>query len=74
MLLSELLNNSGLEYSLFGEDCDIAAITTDSREVEAGSLFIAIEGLHTDGHKYLCAAAEGGAYAAVVSERAIYEG
>lgn len=74
MLLSELLNNSGLEYSLFGEDCDITAITTDSREVVAGSLFIAIEGLHTDGHKYLCAAADGGACAAVVSERAIYEG
>ena len=34
-------------------DIDINQITTDSRAVKEGSLFIAIKGFETDGHNYI---------------------
>lgn len=45
----------------------IAAVTYDSRKVEAGSLFICIEGANFDGHSAAAEAAEKGAAALVVS-------
>lgn len=40
-------------------------VTQDSREVEAGSLFVAITGERVDGHDYIEAAAQAGAVAAL---------
>ena len=34
-------------------DLNIDQITADSREVKENTLFIAIEGFETDGHKYI---------------------
>lgn len=48
----------------------IKSITTDSRQVEPGALFIAIKGERVDGHNYIKQAFEKGA-AAVVGERLI---
>jgi UDP-N-acetylmuramoyl-L-alanyl-D-glutamate--2,6-diaminopimelate ligase len=48
----------------------IRGVTNDSRTVTPGSLFVAIPGLHTDGHDHLAMAAERGAAAALV-ERAV---
>ena len=45
-------------------------VTDDSRAVHTGSLFVAIPGLHVDGHDYVEAAAAAGAAAAIV-ERAL---
>lgn len=42
-------------------DALITSVCTDSREVEPGSLFCAIRGERTDGHKYISTAADGGA-------------
>jgi UDP-N-acetylmuramoyl-L-alanyl-D-glutamate--2,6-diaminopimelate ligase len=50
----------------------VQGVTNDSRRVRAGSLFVAIPGLHVDGHEYVAAAAAGGAAAAIV-ERALPE-
>jgi UDP-N-acetylmuramoyl-L-alanyl-D-glutamate--2,6-diaminopimelate ligase len=50
----------------------IRGVTHDSRAVAAGSLFVAIPGLHVDGHEFAAQAAERGAGAALV-ERAIPE-
>lgn len=44
----------------------ITSVVTDSRQVRAGSLFVAIAGEHVDGHDYLQAAADRGAVAALV--------
>ncbi len=49
----------------------LAAITVmgvafDSRDVRAGSLFVAVPGLHADGHDFVAAAAAAGASAALV--------
>lgn len=46
----------------------ITNVTADSREVQAGSLFICLKGAHVDGHKYLAQAAEAGAVAALVED------
>ncbi len=46
----------------------ITNIAVDSREVKKGSLFICIEGIHSDGHDYIEKAYEAGALAVVVSK------
>ena len=44
----------------------VTGISTDSREIESGELFLALKGLNFDGHKFVEAALEKGACAAVV--------
>jgi UDP-N-acetylmuramoyl-tripeptide--D-alanyl-D-alanine ligase len=41
----------------------------DSRQIEAGDLFVAIKGAKVDGHRFIAAAARAGAVAALCSER-----
>ena len=40
------------------ENAEVLDITSDSRKVRAGSLFVAIEGIFTDGHSYIGKAVE----------------
>ena len=54
------------------EGAVIRAVTTDSREVECGDLFITIKGAKTDGHDYIGKAIANGA-AAILCERAEYD-
>ena len=49
-------------------ELDIKKITSDSREVNAGDMFIAIKGFETDGHTYIPVAIEKGASVIVVEE------
>ena len=51
-----------------GADKTITDITADSRIVQPGSLFIALKGVHVDGHTFLSKAAEAGAAAALVED------
>jgi UDP-N-acetylmuramoyl-L-alanyl-D-glutamate--2,6-diaminopimelate ligase len=44
----------------------IRGVTYDSRAVRPGFLFVAVRGLHVDGHEFVAAAAERGAVVAVV--------
>jgi UDP-N-acetylmuramoyl-tripeptide--D-alanyl-D-alanine ligase len=46
----------------------ISVVTTDSRQVPAGSLFVALRGEKFDGHQYLGQVAAGGAVAAIVEQ------
>ena len=51
-------------YHIEGEgDCEITNITTDSRAVKPGALFIAVRGTQTDGHTYINQAIQKGAVA-----------
>lgn len=45
----------------------VADVVTDSRQVDEGSLFVAIQGEHVDGHDYVDVAARSGAVAALVT-------
>ena len=52
---------------LAGADVAFSAITTDSRKVQAGDLFVALKGEHFDGHDFVADCLQRGAVAAVVS-------
>jgi UDP-N-acetylmuramoyl-tripeptide--D-alanyl-D-alanine ligase len=64
LLLSEVVQ--ALEARLVGADVAFAAVSTDSRKIEAGQLFIALVGPNFDGHNYLAEVAAKGAVAALV--------
>jgi UDP-N-acetylmuramoyl-tripeptide--D-alanyl-D-alanine ligase len=51
-----------------GEDVEVRSVSTDSRTVGAGGLFVALPGERTDGHRFVDAAIAAGAVAAMVAE------
>ena len=55
-----------LSARLVGADASFGSVSTDSRAVEAGQLFIALSGPRFDGHTYLKEVASKGAVAALV--------
>jgi UDP-N-acetylmuramoyl-tripeptide--D-alanyl-D-alanine ligase len=55
-----------LSATLVGPDQSFAGISTDSREVRAGELFVALRGPNFDGHAFVSQALARGAAAAVV--------
>jgi len=57
-----------------GDDVEVRSVSTDSRAVDPGSLFVALAGERTDGHRYVDAAFGGGATAAMVDEREAVDG
>lgn len=62
MNLSKILSNINvLKRYNESTDIDIIDITEDSRKVSVGSIFVAINGDKTDGHKYINQAVERGA-------------
>jgi len=67
-LLAALRREGLLRYAPDGL-ADFSAITTDSRSVVPGGLFIALRGTQVDGHRYVGAALERGAAAVVVENR-----
>ena len=57
-----------VEGTLEGDDVQVRSVSTDSREPMAGSLFIALPGDRTDGHRFVDQAFTGGAAGAIVAE------
>jgi UDP-N-acetylmuramoyl-L-alanyl-D-glutamate--2,6-diaminopimelate ligase len=49
-------------------DVKVRGVTNDSRAVRPGSLFVAVAGLHADGHDFVAAAESAGAAAALVEQ------
>lgn len=70
MKLSELLKNAGIakDAVLNFKDVEISGICPDSKRIKIGELYIAISGVHTDGHAFLPEAECRGAVAALVSK------
>ena len=68
--LAALLEAAGIDAVLHpsAAGLEITAIESDSRSVAPGSLFVAVPGLRSDGHRFIDDAVERGA-AAVVAER-----
>ncbi len=69
MTLSTLLQ--GIAYTSPSDPaliagCEITHITEDSRAVKPGTLFVALRGVHADGHRFVPAAIEAGARAVLV--------
>jgi UDP-N-acetylmuramoyl-tripeptide--D-alanyl-D-alanine ligase len=67
--LDEVLAATRGEVVRLGDRTDFPGVSTDTRALRAGELFVAIRGATHDGHRYLGEAARRGA-GAVLSERA----
>jgi UDP-N-acetylmuramoyl-tripeptide--D-alanyl-D-alanine ligase len=52
---------------VIGADVEMHGITTDSRRIEPGQMFVALKGVNHDGHDHVAAAAAAGASSALVS-------
>lgn len=52
---------------LRGKDVALSGVSTDTRRLGAGALFVALQGPNFDGHDFVAAASAGGAAAAMVS-------
>lgn len=55
-----------VDGSLQGENLEISSVSTDTRKIVAGDLFIALTGPNFDGHEFIQQAIDKGAIAAVV--------
>ena len=66
--LSEILYKAGLQEVVGSTSVEITGVTFSSREVAAGSLFVAIRGTQVDAHQYIPQAVEAGAVAIVCEE------
>lgn len=58
-----------LEAERIGGDVEFTSVSTDSRKIEKGSLFVALKGEHFDGADFVETAAKAGAAAAIVERR-----
>ncbi len=67
--LSTILGVTPSHHSLAIPATQPAAITTDSRRLKAGDVFLALRGEHFDGHAFVEDAAAKGAIAAIVDTR-----
>ena len=66
MLLSQAAN--ALRARMEGADVRFTAVSTDTRTIQQGDLFIALKGENFDGVKFVAQAARAGAVAAVVNQ------
>lgn len=67
MKLKDILQGAAAVSTVGDFDLEITGVTSDSRNVERGNVFVAIKGYESDGNKYIPMALEKGA-AAIVSE------
>src|SRR5690554_1251032 len=58
-----------LQVPLTGNDAVVSGSKIDSRQLQAGDLFVALSGQHNDGHDYVEQARQTGAAGALVSRR-----
>lgn len=67
MLLSQAA--TAVNGQMIGQDSLFTAVSKDSRDLDAGSLYVAIRGERFDGHAFVAQARDAGAAGALVSEQ-----
>ena len=65
-LVSSLESRSALPAD--SRDREVSDIVHDSRKVKPGSLFVAVRGFNSDGHRFISQAVEQGAVAVIAEE------
>ena len=69
MKLSEIIEGLEVIESTAAPDAEISDLCYDSRRAGTGSLFVAITGFESDGHKFIGSAAEKGACAVICEKK-----
>ncbi len=69
MKLADLAAALGVEEMIGDLEQDVVGVAYDSRQVEAGDLFVCVTGFKVDGHDYAFKAVQAGAAALVVERR-----
>ena len=59
---------TALNGELVGSDVTFSSVSKDTRDIESGSLYVAIKGERFDGHAFVAQAGDAGASGALVSE------
>ncbi|MDB5904075.1 MAG: UDP-N-acetylmuramoyl-tripeptide--D-alanyl-D-alanine ligase, partial [Betaproteobacteria bacterium] len=62
-----------LGATVAGADVALRGVSTDTRTIKSGNLYVALRGERHDGHRFLSAAASAGAAAAMVDARGACE-
>ena len=71
MMVQEAVNTIKANWN--GLDAYFTGVSTDSRTVQKGDLFVALSGERFNGHKFVSSAIERGAVAAMIKAQAAYE-
>ncbi len=71
MMLGELIKNVSVTEVVGGVEREITEIVYDSRKVNEGSLFVALKGAQSDGHRFIVDAVGSGASAVAVEDNSI---
>ena len=66
MMLSQIAE--ALDAKLFGQDVMMNGVSKDTRDIQAGDLYVALVGERFDGHQFVAGARSAGAAGALVSE------
>ena len=66
MMMSQVAEVLGA--SLHGHDVMMSGVSKDTRDIQAGDLYVALKGERFDGHQFVAEAASAGAVGALVSE------
>src|SRR5438552_66207 len=69
MKLGPLLESAKIPVPAGAAELDVRAVAYDSRRAAPGSLFVAVEGFHRDGHEFVADAVKQGAVAVVAQRR-----
>jgi len=67
--IAEILLSEHLAAKRIGENITVKGISTDTRTIQGGELFLALKGPNFDGHKFIKAALEKGAVACLVQDK-----
>jgi UDP-N-acetylmuramoyl-L-alanyl-D-glutamate--2,6-diaminopimelate ligase len=68
MMFKELVRGLNVRETSGSADATISDVTDDSRQVKPGTLFVAVKGERTDGHRFLKEAVTAGAAALLIEE------
>ena len=69
LTLSQIAQFAGGRIAVGNRDAAVSRVSTDSRTLQAGDLFVPLRGENFDGHKFIQQAAERGAVGAIVEDQ-----
>lgn len=71
VMMDLLSATKAMAGTLSGDNVSFSGVSTDSRKIGAGELFVALRGVNFDGHAFIGTAKENGAVAAVIDGEAV---